>query len=84
MILGRRSWRLLPSVAFVPAAAMTALLASGRQAAGDTPPPGSTAGTEQPDESLLGTIEVNGSAGLPPLPKMVSCPSCPRDRRTAW
>src|SRR4029077_6379479 len=27
--------------------------------------------TDQPDESLLGTIDVNGSAqGLPPLPKM--------------
>jgi TolB protein len=77
MILRRRSWRLFAAVALVPAAAMIAILASGPQAAGDTPPPASTAGTDQPDESLLGTIEVNGSAGLPPLPKMGVVPIVP-------
>ena len=33
---------------------------------------------DQPDESLLGTVEVNGSAGgLPPLPKMAIVPVYP-------
>jgi TolB protein len=37
--------------------------------------PGSTQPADQPDESILGTIDVNGSAqGLPPLPKMAIVP----------
>ena len=78
MILRRRPWRPLGALAsFVVAAALIALLASGRQAAGDTPAPAATAAGDQPDESLLGTIEVNGSAGLPPLPKMGVVPIVP-------
>jgi len=76
MTLRRRTWRPL-AIAFVPAAATIALLAFGRQATGDTPPTASPAGSAQPDESLLGTIEVNGSAGLPPLPKMGVVPIVP-------
>ncbi len=70
----RRSWLLL-----VPTAIAGALLASwgsSPAASGDTPPPSPAAG-DQPDESLLGTIEVNGSAGLPPLPKMGVVPIVP-------
>jgi TolB protein len=38
---------------------------------GASPSPTSSSATDQPDESVLGTIDVNGSAqGLPPLPKM--------------
>lgn len=37
-----------------------------------------TAGSSEPDESLLGTVEVNGSAeGLPPLPKLGVVPVVP-------
>jgi TolB protein len=73
----RRPWRPLVALAFAAAgAALTASLASVRQASGDTPPPASSA-ADQPDESLLGTIEVNGSAGLPPLPKMGVVPIVP-------
>ena len=77
MTLRRRSWR--PLAALASAAAVAALVACsrpGRQAAGDTPPP-ATSAADQPDESLLGTIEVNGSAGLPPLPKMGVVPIVP-------
>ncbi len=67
----RRPWRRLVHLAAVAtAAAWIALLASGPDAVGDTPSPATSAGADQPDETLLGTIEVNGSAGLPPLPKM--------------
>jgi TolB protein len=73
----RRPWRPLATLAFVAAGALlSASLATVtvRQASGDTPPASST---DQPDESLLGTIEVNGSAGLPPLPKMGVVPIVP-------
>ncbi len=73
----RRPWRPLATLAFVAAGAVfSASLATVtvRQAAGDTPPASSA---DQPDESLLGTIEVNGSAGLPPLPKMGVVPIVP-------
>jgi TolB protein len=44
-------------------------------AAADSPSP---AGSAEPDESILGTVEVNGSAGgLPPLPKMGVVPIVP-------
>jgi TolB protein len=40
-----------------------------------SPPPGAPPGTPPPNEDLLGTIEVNGSAeGLPPLPKLSVVP----------
>jgi TolB protein len=66
----RRSWRPLAALASAAVVgALVALLGPSRRAAGDTPPP-ATSAPDQPDESLLGTIEVNGSAGLPPLPKM--------------
>jgi TolB protein len=77
MTLRRWTWRPLAAIAFVPAAATIALLGSDRQATGDTPTTASPAGSAQPDESLLGTIEVNGSAGLPPLPKMGVVPIVP-------
>lgn len=57
-------------------------LATTAGAFADSPPPPpstapSTGGTE-PDESILGTVEVNGSAeGLPPLPKMGVVPVVP-------
>src|SRR5580704_10983345 len=74
----RRPWgRLVPLGSTATAAALTVLLASGADAVGDTPSPATGAGTDQPDESLLGTIEVNGSAGLPPLPKMGVVPIVP-------
>jgi TolB protein len=57
-------------------AAIGALVgARGRTAsAGDPPPAGSTSASSAPDESLLGTVEVNGAAGLPPLPKLAVVP----------
>jgi TolB protein len=80
--------RRLPWLPLVSVAAV--LLASGAStltAAGDTPSappspggapsPGPAAVVDQPDESVLGTIEVNGSAGLPPLPKMGVVPIVP-------
>ena len=49
-----------------------ALLVASQALAADPAPPG---GEAQPDESLLGTVDVNGSAGgLPPLPKMAIVP----------
>ncbi len=46
------------------------LLLAPRVAQADQPP-----AADQPDESVLGTVEVNGSAaGLPPLPKMAVVP----------
>jgi TolB protein len=40
-----------------------------------TADPGSAQPADQPDESILGTIDVNGSGqGLPPLPKMAIVP----------
>ncbi|MGH7269788.1 MAG: hypothetical protein ACREJ3_05095, partial [Polyangiaceae bacterium] len=57
-----------------------ALIAIAPTASAD-PGPGaqpSAQSTDQPDESLLGTVEVNGSAGgLPPLPKMGVIPIVP-------
>jgi TolB protein len=45
------------------------------RARSDTP---QVPGPDQPDESVLGTVEVNGSAeGLPPLPKMALVPVYP-------
>jgi TolB protein len=50
---------------------LLAVLPAGSHARADTP---STA-TTPPDESVLGTVEVNGSAeGLPPLPKLAVVP----------
>ncbi len=51
--------------------AVAAAVAAPRTAArADTPP-----AAQQPDESVLGTVEVNGSAeGLPPLPKLAVVP----------
>jgi len=61
-------------------ASVVALVAGGaRVAAADPPPP--PAGPDQqqpPDDSVLGTVEVNGSAeGLLPLPKMSVVPIVP-------
>ena len=61
----RRPSPLLPSLVLFLAATSTAPRASA-----DTPAAG-----DQPDESALGTVEVNGSAGgLMPLPKMAIVP----------
>lgn len=49
---------------------LAALVVLARPAYADQPP-----AADQPDESVLGTVEVNGSAaGLPPLPKMAVVP----------
>ncbi len=59
--------RPIASVAVVLSVSLLDLRAS---AADSAPQP-----SDQPDESLLGTIDVNGSAqGLPPLPKMAVVP----------
>lgn len=39
-----------------------------------SPAPSTSSGASGPDESLLGTVEVNGAAGLPPLPKLAVVP----------
>jgi TolB protein len=55
-------------------ALLSAIAASPRVASADSPDaPG------QPDESVLGTVDVNGSSteGLPPLPKMAVVPIVP-------
>lgn len=59
------------------ACAFAALLAPvAARSADPAPPPAQP--TDTPDESLLGTVEVNGSAGgLPPLPKMAVVPVYP-------
>ncbi len=63
-------------VAAMVAAAIPAALRSPAHA--DPPPgPAPSPSGEAPDESLLGTVEVNGSAGLPPLPKMAVVPVLP-------
>jgi TolB protein len=55
--------------------AILAVLSGPRTSAAD---PGTSSGDAQPDESALGTVEVNGSAGgLPPLPKMSVVPIVP-------
>jgi TolB protein len=46
--------------------------------AADAPTPAAASSVGEPDESVLGTVEVNGSAGgLPPLPKMGVVPIVP-------
>ncbi len=62
--------------------ALGAWLASVHEAAADAPSappaPATSAPGAEPDESILGTVEVNGSAeGLPPLPKMGVVPVVP-------
>jgi TolB protein len=67
--------RLAPlPVLFASLALVAARLATANPAAGDAPQ-----GQPEPDESLLGTVDVNGSAGegLPPLPKMGVVPIVP-------
>jgi len=55
--------------------AIAAPLVLGPAASADQP---AAAGSAEPDESILGTVEVNGSAnGLPPLPKMGVVPVVP-------
>jgi TolB protein len=64
-------------LAFLSATLVLASLGSPRAARSADPPP-PPAPAETPDESLLGTVEVNGSAGgLPPLPKMAIVPVYP-------
>jgi TolB protein len=55
-----------------------ATLAIAGAAAGNVPQ-GATSGESPPDESILGTVDVNGSSteGLPPLPKMGVVPIVP-------
>jgi TolB protein len=49
--------------------------AQGAPLAPGTPPGPATGPDAQPDESVLGTVDVNGSAGgLPPLPKLAVVP----------
>jgi TolB protein len=64
-------------VVWLSASVVLASLGSPRAARSSDPPPPSPP-SETPDESLLGTVEVNGSAGgLPPLPKMAIVPVYP-------
>ena len=64
-------------LAWLSAFVVLASLGSPRAARSADPPPPSPP-AETPDESLLGTVEVNGSAGgLPPLPKMAIVPVYP-------
>ena len=72
----RPPWRRLVTLASAAGAALIALLASGPDAVGDTPSPAPGA-ADQPDESLLGTIEVNGSRRPSSLPKMGVVPIVP-------
>ena len=59
---------------FLALLALSVAVLSAAPARSDPP----TGGADQPDESLLGTVEVNGSAeGLPPLPKMALVPVYP-------
>lgn len=60
-------------------ACLGALLLAGGSARSAEPAPAPPAPAGQaPDESLLGTVEVNGSAGgLPPLPKLAVVPVFP-------
>src|SRR5580704_6249150 len=66
----------------VPFAVAALFLALSRAAIGDTPNASTATGassTDAPDESILGTVDVNGSSteGLPPLPKMGVVPIVP-------
>ncbi|HEX4049070.1 MAG TPA: tolB protein [Elusimicrobiota bacterium] len=58
----------------LPLACVLAPASTPRAASADTPD-----GQQPPDESILGTVDVNGSAteGLPPLPKMAVVPIVP-------
>ena len=74
----RRPWR--PSLPSPPRPLRAAVASLGSAPAGrrGTPSPAPGAPGDQPDESMLGTVEVNGSAeGLPPLPKMGVVPIVP-------
>jgi TolB protein len=66
-MIPRRLLLLVLPLAFAP-------LTRARPASADTPD-----GQPAPDESILGTVDVNGSAteGLPPLPKMAVVPIVP-------
>ncbi|HEY8089816.1 MAG TPA: tolB protein, partial [Polyangiaceae bacterium] len=58
-------------LSFLLPALVSLALAAPVVASADQPPSAAT----QPDESVLGTVEVNGSAGgLPPLPKLAVVP----------
>ena len=58
-------------LSFLLPALVSLALAAPVVASADQPAPPAT----QPDESVLGTVEVNGSAGgLPPLPKLAVVP----------
>jgi TolB protein len=67
-----------PRRSYAALALAGAALAAGRLSAADAPARGAPGSTPEPDESVLGTVEVNGSAeGLPPLPKMGVVPVVP-------
>ncbi|HLK38484.1 MAG TPA: tolB protein [Polyangiaceae bacterium] len=67
----RRSKRLLRDTLLALAAASFVATFVPRARADSGAPPGQATDATPPDESLLGTVDVNGSAeGLPPLPKM--------------
>jgi TolB protein len=65
----------LPIALSLLGVALGALPGASASAQTPPPPPGAPPGTPPPNEDLLGTIEVNGSAeGLPPLPKLSVVP----------
>ena len=62
---------MVPALGFATALLLTHATVS----AGDPPATAAPSlSTDTPDESLLGTIDVNGGAALPPLPKMALVP----------
>jgi TolB protein len=68
---------LLTAVAALGLGARTLLAGPGQGAEGPAAaaPPNAPPAAARPDEDLLGTVEVNGSAeGLPPLPKLALVP----------
>lgn len=73
--------RSLAGLVVLAGLACVALAARSSAAADPVPAPAaqpgpatSSSGPAEPDESLLGTVEVNGAAGLPPLPKLAVVP----------
>jgi TolB protein len=72
--------RALVSLALASAALSLVARVSPSRASGPDPtqPQAAAAASAEPDESILGTVEVNGSAeGLPPLPKLGVVPVVP-------
>lgn len=69
--------RVLAGLSAFAALASAEIVGNSKAAADPEPAPASPSTSSSPttpDESLLGTVEVNGSAALPPLPKLAVVP----------